>query len=56
MAELRVTDLTDHKMTGDFTLIDAESRVVAELKGYEAIMDVSLYRAFKPHLVSGNKR
>jgi hypothetical protein len=51
MAVLQVTDLKDHKMTGDFTLIDAESRVVAELKGYEAIMDASLYKAFKPHLV-----
>ncbi len=50
-AVLQVTDLTDHKMTGDFTLIDAENRVVAELKGYEAIMDASLYKAFKPHLV-----
>ena len=50
MAELHVTEVTDHKMTGDFTLVDAENRVVAELKGYEAIMDASLYRAFKPHL------
>jgi acyl transferase domain-containing protein/NAD(P)-dependent dehydrogenase (short-subunit alcohol dehydrogenase family) len=50
MAVLQVTDLTDHKMTGDFTLINADSLVVAELKGYEAIMDASLYRAFKPHL------
>lgn len=49
-AVLQVTGVTHHKMTGDFTLIDAESRVVAELKGYEAIMDASLYRAFKPHL------
>ncbi len=52
MAVLQVTDVTDHKMTGDFTLVDADSRVVAELKGYEAIMDASLYRAFKPHLAS----
>ncbi len=50
-AMLQVTNVTDHKMTGDFTLIDAESRIVAELKGYEAIMDASLYKAFKPHLV-----
>jgi NAD(P)-dependent dehydrogenase (short-subunit alcohol dehydrogenase family) len=49
-AVLQVTEVTDHKMTGDFTLINAESRVVAELKGYEAIMDASLYKAFKPHL------
>ena len=37
-------------MTGDFILLDADSRIVAELKGYEAIMDASLYKAFKPHL------
>jgi len=43
-------------MTGDFTLINAENRVVAELRGYEAIMDASLYKAFKPHLVSADKR
>ena len=51
MAVLQVTELTDHKMTGDFTLIDADNHIVAELKGYEAIMDASLYKAFKPHLV-----
>jgi len=49
-AVLQVTDHTDHKMTGDFILLDADSRIVAELKGYEAIMDASLYKAFKPHL------
>ena len=50
MAVLQVTDLSDHKMTGNFTLMDADNHVVAELKGYEAIMDASLYKAFKPHL------
>ena len=49
-AVLQVTDHTDHKMTGDFTLLDAHSHIVAELKGYEATMDASLYKAFKPHL------
>ncbi len=49
-AELQITDVNAHKMTGDCVLIDAENRIVAELRGYEAVIDASLYRAFKPHL------
>ncbi len=49
-AVLQIRDVNDHKMMGDCVLIDAENRIVAELRGYEAIMDASLYRAFKPHL------
>ncbi len=45
---LEVTEATEHRMTGDFTFLDAENRVVARLTGYEAIMDASLIRAFKP--------
>ena len=35
-------------MKGDFIFLDADQRVIAEIKGYEAIMDERLYRAFKP--------
>jgi NAD(P)-dependent dehydrogenase (short-subunit alcohol dehydrogenase family) len=49
-AILEVTDVTDHKMVGDVTILDAENKVAAELKGYEAIMDDSLFKAFKPEL------
>jgi len=47
-ARLDVTDISEHKMTGDFTLVDSDSRVIAEMKGYEAVMDDSLYQSFKP--------
>ena len=47
VVEERVGDVP---IVEDDLRIDAESRVVAELKGYEAIMDASLYKAFKPHL------
>jgi len=46
-AVLEVKDVTDHKMTGDFTFLDSEDVVVARLTGYEAVMDASLFKAFK---------
>ena len=49
-AVLEVNDVTPHKMTGDITLLSDEKKVVAQLIGYEAIIDESLYKAFKPHL------
>jgi acyl transferase domain-containing protein/NAD(P)-dependent dehydrogenase (short-subunit alcohol dehydrogenase family) len=49
-AVLQITNVNAHKMMGDCVLIDADNRIVAELRGYEAVMDESLYRAFKPHL------
>jgi hypothetical protein len=47
-AVLEVKEATDHIMTGDFTFLDADNVVVARLTGYEAVMDASLARAFKP--------
>jgi len=47
-AVLEVKEATDHVMTGDFTFLDADNIVVATLTGYEAVMDASLSRAFKP--------
>ena len=47
-AVLEVKEATDHIMTGDFTFLDADNVVVATLTGYEAVMDASLSRAFKP--------
>jgi NAD(P)-dependent dehydrogenase (short-subunit alcohol dehydrogenase family)/acyl carrier protein len=46
-AILEVKDVTDHKMTGDFTFLDTQDVVVARLTGYEAVMDASLFEAFK---------
>ncbi len=45
---LEVREATNRKMRGDFTFLDADEGVVARLTGYEAIMDESLNRAFKP--------
>jgi len=45
---LEVQEVTDKKMRGDFTFLDASGAVVARLAGYEAVMDPLLNRAFKP--------
>jgi hypothetical protein len=34
-------------MKGDFTFLDSRDKVVACLTGYEAVMDESLFKAFK---------
>ncbi len=44
---LEVREATERKMRGDFTFLDANEGVIAQLTGYEAIMDESLNRAFK---------
>ncbi len=46
-ALLEVKELTDHKMKGDFTFLDSDNTIVAAITGYEAIMDVSLRKAFQ---------
>ena len=51
-AVLEVKKITDHKMTCDFTFLDNDNIVVAQLTGYEAVMDASLLKAFKPELDS----
>jgi hypothetical protein len=45
---LEVTEVTNRKMQGNFTFLDANQKVVASFEGYEAIMDASLLNAFKP--------
>jgi hypothetical protein len=45
---LAVKEATNRKMRGDFTFLDSKDAVVARLIGYEAVMDASLIRAFKP--------
>jgi NAD(P)-dependent dehydrogenase (short-subunit alcohol dehydrogenase family)/acyl carrier protein len=44
---LHINEVTRHKMVGDFTFLSPGREVVATLKGYEAVMDASLFRAFK---------
>jgi len=46
-AVLEVQTFDERKMVGNFTFIDAQKAVVARLKGYEAIMDPLLIKAFK---------
>ena len=45
---LEITEATTRKMRGDFTFLDSDDEIVARLIGYEAIMDASLFKAFKP--------
>jgi len=48
-ALLEVTELSDHKMTGNFLLMDKNNQLAAQMTGYEAVMDASLFKSFKPH-------
>ncbi|MDM8537810.1 SDR family NAD(P)-dependent oxidoreductase [Desulfobacterales bacterium HSG17] len=46
-AILEVHEASSHKMTGDFVFLDSNDKMVAKLTGYEAVMDKSLFKAFK---------
>ena len=46
-AVLEIKEVTNHKIKGDFTFLDADEVVVARMTGYEAVMDASLSKAFK---------
>ena len=45
---LEITGKSAHKMNGDFTFLDAKNEIIARLTGFEAILDESLMKAFKP--------
>ncbi len=47
-AVLEIKEAGDHKIKGDFTFLDNHEVVVARMTGYEAVMDQSLSKAFKP--------
>jgi NAD(P)-dependent dehydrogenase (short-subunit alcohol dehydrogenase family) len=47
-AVFEAVEMTRHKLAGNFTFLDAQGVVVARLSGYEAVMDASLSKAFKP--------
>jgi acyl transferase domain-containing protein/NAD(P)-dependent dehydrogenase (short-subunit alcohol dehydrogenase family)/acyl carrier protein len=47
-AILEIKEATNRKMRGDFTFLDSNDAMVARLTGYEAVMDASLMKAFKP--------
>jgi len=44
---LEIMATSDRKISGNFTFLDNDKRVVATLYGYEAIMDPLLVNAFK---------
>lgn len=46
-AVLEIQKSDQRKMVGNFTFLDKDKKVLACLKGYEAIMDPSLSKAFK---------
>ncbi|MDL1967871.1 MAG: SDR family NAD(P)-dependent oxidoreductase [Deltaproteobacteria bacterium] len=46
-ALLEVREVTKRKFKGDFIFLDKNNVVVAQLTGYEAAMDESLFKAFK---------
>ncbi|MEE4262155.1 MAG: SDR family NAD(P)-dependent oxidoreductase [Desulfobacteraceae bacterium] len=47
-AVLEIREATSRKMRGDFTFLDSNDEIVASLSGFEAILDPSLLKAFKP--------
>jgi hypothetical protein len=54
-AVLEVTEKSAHKMTGNYTFLDSNDGVIATLTGYEAVMDDSLFKAFKPGRPDGTE-
>jgi acyl transferase domain-containing protein/NAD(P)-dependent dehydrogenase (short-subunit alcohol dehydrogenase family) len=47
-AVLEIKEATSRKMRGDFLFIGTNDEIVASLSGFEAIMDPTLFKAFKP--------
>jgi hypothetical protein len=47
-AVLQIRETSEKQVKGDFSFLDADSRLIARLTGYEAVMDPSLITAFKP--------
>ncbi len=47
-AVLQASEVNHHKMRGNFTFSDSNGEIVARLTGYQATMDASLIKTFKP--------
>ena len=54
-AILEITGHSAHKMTGDFTFLDKEQKIISRITGFEAVVDESLSRAFKPQYTEKRK-
>ena len=48
LAVLEIEAVIRNRMAGDITFINAKGEVVARINRFEAVMDLSLNRAFKP--------
>ncbi len=47
-AVLEIKEASSRKMRADFTFLDSNDEIVASLSGFEAVLDPSLLKAFKP--------
>ena len=47
-AVLEIDSVGSHKMRGSIVFLDKDGLVVAQISGYEAVMDPTLHRSFKP--------
>jgi NAD(P)-dependent dehydrogenase (short-subunit alcohol dehydrogenase family) len=47
-AVLEIKETANRRVRGNFTFLDSAEAIVARLDGYEATMDASLFKAFKP--------
>jgi len=45
-AVMEVANVTERKLVADFTFLDVEKKIIACMKGYEAVMDPNLIKAF----------
>jgi NAD(P)-dependent dehydrogenase (short-subunit alcohol dehydrogenase family) len=45
-AVMEVANVTERKLVADFTFLDLEKKIIACMKGYEAVMDPNLIKAF----------
>ncbi|MBC8394824.1 MAG: polyketide synthase dehydratase domain-containing protein, partial [Deltaproteobacteria bacterium] len=53
-AIMEVKEANKHKLRCDYTFLSEDNAVLARLIGYEAIMDPSLYKTFKPGMHSAD--
>lgn len=54
LAILEISSVKQNRVIADITFLDRENRLVARIEGYEAVMDATLIRAFKPERYSGD--
>jgi hypothetical protein len=55
-AVLEVHHSSNRKLTGDFTFLDTQKNVLAQIQGYEAFITPDLHKAFKAGRVKNNQQ